>query len=61
MSACLLADITAQFVRLHAKLDHVEAQLERTVVLVVRRMGTLMVVTGVMLAALRYWLPGHGG
>lgn len=62
MSVCLLADITAQFGRLHAKLDHVEARLERTVGLVVRRVGTLMVVvTGVILAALRHWLPGHGG
>jgi hypothetical protein len=45
----------------HAKLDHVDAQLGRTVAGVAGRLGTLMVVlTGVLFAALHYWPPGHG-
>jgi hypothetical protein len=56
------ADIAAVRTELKAEVAAVRAELKAQPNAIMLRLGTLMVVlTGIILAALRYWPPGHGG
>jgi hypothetical protein len=55
----LLASETA---RLDTRIERLDATVKAQPNAIMLRLGTLMVLlTGIILAALRYWSPGHGG
>ena len=48
--------------RLDTRIERLDAAVKAQPNAIMLRLGTLMVVlTGIILAALRYWPPGHGG
>jgi hypothetical protein len=55
------ATVASEVVRLDTRIERLDAAVKAQPNATMLRLGTLMVVlTGIILAALRYWPPGHG-
>jgi 3-oxoacyl-ACP reductase-like protein len=59
--AAVRALLSSETARLDTRIERLDATVKAQPNAIMLRLGTLMVVlTGIILAALRYWPPGHG-
>ena len=60
--AAVRSVLASETARLDTRIERLDATVKAQPNAIMLRLGTLMVVlTGIILAALRYWPPGHGG